>query len=242
MNIQIISEGLKLMAALSGQPDMNIEAKVQEALNDTTKQEQVVQVKPASFDVERHFYTGDVKDGQEAGKTRLNAFYTLPGDINGYSFIEFENGDHFNRNILSKHIYSGVKARMDIKNGSHFKTNAGIGLRYDLSADYDNLNISGGVKLLPVWFNNEGHIENLGTVTVSAGTKLKLSDEVAAKLSAFGEINYNAKGGPEWCYGEWKASVESGKFDVGVGGNLFKKKPNSIIPQNQFKINVTYRF
>jgi len=181
----------------------------------------------------------------------LNVFYTLPGEINGYSFIEFENGEVFNRNILGKSLGYSVSARTDIKIFSDKKSRIGIGLGYNTTGKQVNIGgtvfeeLSAGVRILPLWYDANGKVPFQSTAVVSAGAKLKLSDELNLKIGGFLDMNFDTKGnGAKAVYGEIGAEViYKNKFGLGFGANLKPKKgPNSLIPNANFRATAKYHF
>ncbi len=249
MAINQIMNGIEILAALAGSPDTT--ALEQKAMDiDTTNKIEVVadtinkkidSNKTIDFtDANFEFHaTGDL----ETSKTRLNLFYTLPGNTKVYSFIEFYPKDgFFSKTMASTSINKhGTNAYVETKNSNLFNDKIAVGM----SQSFGIGPVYGSVKAMPAWFDKTGYVANSTTVGGFAGVGFNIpigKTDFKVDITAFADINVAKKGGPQWDYGEIEAKVaiptKIGKFNLGAGYNF--NSTGKFKPDAQFRVNIGY--
>ncbi|KYK26581.1 hypothetical protein AYK26_07410 [Euryarchaeota archaeon SM23-78] len=162
---------------------------------------------------------------------RPNLFYTLPGDIQGFTFIElYKGGGYYGRTTLDKMIKGDIGLTGQIIHASHPGSEFGLGL----TAIIPHLpkSMFGKVAVRPLWIDKQGKlVDKLMTdyfvdITLPKGFK----------ISTFGGWDLRAKGGPQWDYGEIFIGKEFGKVKIGYCGALIND--GDALPDLQHRIAV----
>lgn len=238
MLINIITNGIEIVAALVGQPDSTaLEQKIVNAniiktklIQDTTKQE---------FTANNVEYHATKK--LENNKGRINLFYNLPGNTNTYTFVEFYKNDGFFARTMAFHAFNKHKTNIqaEMKNSNLFSDRIALGL----SQKFNKNNIYGNIKILPAWFDLNGILPKSASIGGLIGTSFNIGKkDLRMDIFTFGEMNVIKEGGPQWAYGEAEAVIKIptkiGKFDIGIGYNF--NPIGKAMPDTQFRAKIGY--
>lgn len=244
----IISEAAMVAQLVTAIPDtaaMSSEKPVVQA--DTVKTEQ-----PASLEFAKSNFEYHVTNNPTDNKGRLNVFFGLPGikgkgDTKVYSFVEFYKNGFFakgmaNTPIIPK-IGTGIKTEAKVSN--LFSPSIAFGLEQKV---FDGSGFYGNIKVLPVRFGVNGYVQNDVTVGAFVTKGFNIpgfntpSEDLRVDISAFGEMNVAAKGGPKWGYGEVEVKVSkptpAGKIYISAGYNL--NGNGKAMPNPQFRAAVGF--
>ncbi|HVY01789.1 MAG TPA: hypothetical protein VHA12_03435 [Candidatus Nanoarchaeia archaeon] len=175
----------------------------------------------------------------EAGQSyeRLNAFYSLPADVKGYTFLEaYHDGTAFGKTTLTRKLSDSISVVSQTRSINEGFTDTGIGLQL-------NIPVKNGyalVRLVPAWLNSEGKSVRSRNILGFAVGK-NLSDKVSAAV--FAELNLNSKSGAEWAYGEAQVFYSPSKdWNIGYNPALRNKSAGSIVPRVEHRFAVQRKF
>lgn len=189
---------------------------------------------PVSGSVEHLQSTDESKGGSYE---RLNAFYSLPANVKGYTFVEaYHDGTAFGKTTLTKKVtdkFSIVSQTRSINEGF---TDTGLGLQL-------NIPVQKGyalIRLVPAWINSEGKsVDNRNILGFAVGKDL--SEKVSAAV--FAEMNLGAKKGAEWAYGEAQLMYSVGKdWNIGYNPALRNNGSGKLIPRVEHRFAVQRKF
>jgi len=178
-----------------------------------------------------------VSEKKENSYARLNGFYQLPGEINGFTFLEFykDGKGFFGKSMLTKGLSKTFSVKGELVHINEPVTYAGVGLGLNLPMPKGSY---GSLKVLPVWVDKQGkYAPNKVIVGYVAGADLGKG----WSMSSFGEANIAAKQGPKWCYGEVAVTKEIGK-GVNVGYIPALKPVGKLAPKIESRVGVQIRF
>jgi hypothetical protein len=139
---------------------------------------------------------GIVTKDKATSYVRLNDFYSLPGKIGGYTFIELYSGKagYFGKTALTKEIGYGISAKGELLHCNEPFTEAHLGLEAKLAMPKGT---TLKVKALPLCIDKDGRIVK---DKVILGYFVNVDLAKGLSLSSFGE--FNALKGGQWGYGE----------------------------------------
>ena len=168
---------------------------------------------------------------------RLNMFYSLPGKINGFTFVEFykANKGYFGRTNLNRLITKNIGPRATIVHAGQPLSQIGLGV--GTTVPYMPKNVSANVGLLPVWLDNKGKIVK---DKVEAQYFFDVKLPLGFSVNSFGNLNVAAQGGPQWTYGEINAGRNIGPFRVSYNPALLNK--GNAIPKLEHRIAISLNF
>lgn len=179
--------------------------------------------------------TGNVKyfQGIESNNDsypEVNAFYTIPGNINGYTYIDrFRSGFILGETSLDKKIEGNLNAAVQIRHTDELISNVTAGIKYS----FDVKNGYGSINFMPLEISKDGRNTNQGTLDFAAGKFF--SNGIA--IETFGGWRYDWKSGEiQWDYGEVNATVpikKNSNWKVGFMPALVNKgnKLPKIVPR-----------
>jgi hypothetical protein len=126
-----------------------------------------------------------------------NAFYTLPGGISGYTFIDFEKEFYFGKSFLTTQPKKGISIKGEFVHINEPITEAGVGFQTDIPTPGESY---ANIYFLPQWTTQ-------GKMT--AGYFFQTTLPLGINFSTFGswETLKNNLKNPQWSYGE----IEIGK-------------------------------
>lgn len=168
---------------------------------------------------------------------RLNAFYSLPQRIEGYTFMELYQGGkgYFGRTTLDRAITRGVGPRAIVNHIGEPFTETGLGV--GAVVPHMPRNSFATVGALPLFVDKQGRrLRHQGLVQYFFSTPLPLK----LNLSGFGEWNILAENGPEWGYGEFNLGRKIGPFMVTYNPALLND--GDAMPKVEHRVAVTLNF
>lgn len=189
-------------------------------------------------------YVHSVKN-PESSFGRLNGFYTLPGNINGFSFTELYKGNeenvggYFGKTFLDKSISGNLGVRTELNHISEPLSQVGVGPSVSLPVPEDAY---ARISFLPVWFGNSGStIGDKTMLNYTAGISLPHN----INLSTFGGFdltgeNSEGKTSVQWDFGEIEATKDFGPIKVGYNPVLLNN--GNVIPKVKHRAIVGVKF
>ncbi|MGM5480387.1 MAG: hypothetical protein ACQESC_02920 [Nanobdellota archaeon] len=179
-------------------------------------------------------------DSHKTSRVRPHAFYELPGCVKGYSFGEFyqDGQSYLIKSSLSRHIVGSLDAHAQLNHGSAFTDQAGIGLKYTLTAS-DNTVAS--VKLLPAYMDFTGSYVKDKVVAgfyVQQTADLPIVGEL--DVTALGEVNVGSLKSPQWCYGEAHVSKTIDDYTFAIGADF--RGDGDFVPEPNLSVKLGYTF
>jgi hypothetical protein len=166
---------------------------------------------------------------------RTNAYYKLPGEINGYTFLEvYSDGDsYFSKTALTKNIVDAVSGMVQTVNGSGFNDQVGVGASVVIPTQEKTF---AKAYIIPAYMSSDGKlVENKAITGFYAETEITPT----LKASAFGEINIAGK--PQWTYGEINLEQKLGE-NISASYNPALNGKGNLLPQIEHRIAVKYTF
>lgn len=170
-----------------------------------------------------------------ASYPRFNAFYSTPGDVKGYTFMEFYKGGdgYFGKSIFSKEIGKGLELRTELNHVNEPLTKTGVGLQRAVPGLPENVFLKLGV--LPLWFGNEG--KAFGDNTIAQYFVSLTGLPLGLSADSFGQINLNTG---EWGYGEVGVGRDVGPVTVRYNPALLNK--GGAVPEVQQRVSLGVKF
>jgi hypothetical protein len=166
---------------------------------------------------------------------RTNVAYELPGDIKGFSFVEWYSDDsHFGRTNLSKELASTEEVSIQAKSSTLHKDDKpdAYSLGVGASTQFGDVKVSGYV--LPLWME-QGEITGEVRYGASAGTGFETA---LGKGYASGFVEFS---NDAFLYGE--ASLGLNLTDkVSVEYNPMLEGNGDMIPGVEHRVQVELRF
>jgi len=161
------------------------------------------------------------------------AQYTLPGNIDGFTFVDLFSGGYYSQTDLTKST-KFINARSRILSDNELVSKIGIGLNKDISLFNDRCYIS--LSLLPAWFDKKGFIERQ---TIDYFFDIDLSHNWS--LNGFGEWEHQ-KGHVNWVYGEldFGKKFEKEQFRLSYSPQILKKEEKGV--ELTHRVALTYFF
>jgi hypothetical protein len=172
----------------------------------------------------------------ECSYTEANTFYSLPGGINGYTFMDvYGDRTSSGKTTLSKKTgEDNISLIGRIVHSDEPLTEAGIGFQ-------NQVNLKNGyfsVNLIPFFFDKEGNHES-GRMAIEYCFGRELGR--GFNLEAFGDWMIN-HGKTSWDYGEIELTKKFGKhLKIGYSGALCSHG-NSVMPKLQHRAVVRWDF
>jgi hypothetical protein len=151
------------------------------------------------------FLKGQYNTETHKVEPQLNTFYTLPGGISGYTFIDFNDGNYFAKSILKKNIGYGISIRSENVSSNETFTATGNGLEAKIPFLPENVSVS--ANYLPIWIDNDG--KQIDKQIAGFGFEVKLP--AGFTFSGFG--NKSLTNG-QWGYGELNLSHNAGPVNM----------------------------
>ena len=150
---------------------------------------------------------------ETASVVRTNAFYSTPGNLSGFSFVDLKKGKkgYSGKTSLEKEVVRGFNLRGELVHSNDFFSEAGIGINVNAPTPK---NSSLKIKLMPLWTSPKEKIKE----KIIAGYSFAVRLIKDLKLSGFGGWDISDK--PEWNYGEIKLGRKIGKVNVNYHGAL----------------------
>ena len=178
------------------------------------------------------YVEGVQSENNPASFIRPNVFYTLPGDLNAYSFGEFYRDEgYFGKTNLNREIKHGIKPGTELVYGSGFNDRAGLGINYQVPRLPKGSSLS--VKTIPFWFDKNGYIDD----RLMIGYFGSIDFPYGISLSSFGEINLRNKNGPQWGYGEVSLTKRL-NHRLGISYNPLLKNDGNLSPKLEHAVSV----
>jgi len=141
--------------------------------------------------------------------------YGLPGDVKGFTFMDFntdpEKG-YYGKSTLIRRVVDDLCARAQVVHGDEPFTKAGLGVEANVPMPK---NTSAKIRFMPLWVDDEGIMNDYMEVEACLGANLGKGFSVGAS----GRINANDG---SWCTGGLTAYKDFGRFKVGYDGVLNK--------------------
>jgi len=164
-----------------------------------------------------------------------NAFYGLPKDVRGYTFMDLCEGGYFGKTSLDKTIKHGIGPKAQLIHANEPLTQVGMGA----SGVIPKLpkGTFGKVGVIPLWVDKEGkRVED--KVTVDYFGSLNLPKGL--KLSGFGEWNIGTGKGPKWTYGEIDLGRKIGPVHVSYNPALIGD--GDAVPRLEHRVSAAVDF
>lgn len=167
----------------------------------------------------------------------FNAFYTLPGEINGYTWGDIsKSGNYFGKTNLDREVAKigkvGLNAAVQVVQADKPLADTGFGLKFNIPVK----NGYGSVGMLPAWRNNSGG--NPAVLTFSYGKDLGYG----LNFETFGEVDVRTKMG----YGELELTKKLGPLKIGPlfamnwNGDAMPKFVPRVAVRYDFKTRVSF--
>ncbi|MFH1506654.1 MAG: hypothetical protein ABIE94_06760 [archaeon] len=171
----------------------------------------------------------------EGGKdyAKVSAPYPLPGGINGFSFLElYENhGGFFGKTVLDRPVAGGVGPRVRGIHANEPLSSLGIGVSTQVPLLPDN--ISATVAYLPVWFNEDGVLEDVSLAEYLITAELPWG----INLKSFGDWKLGVEDAPQWGYGEIIVSIDFEPFTLSYAPAL--RNDGDAIPTIEHRVGIS---
>lgn len=178
-----------------------------------------------------------LSENNEASYARANGFYTLPENVDGFSYMELykDGGGYFGETTLGKEITKGFNAKIQLQHANTPLNRFGLGISRQIPTPKNTfLNLT----LYPVWFDKEGKQEKTSELAYFASADLPFG----FKASSFGDFNLAADGGARWDYGEASLSKKVGPITLSYNPCLLSKENSKLIPSVQHRISAGINF
>lgn len=165
---------------------------------------------------------GNIKYLQTAEKESVlgsyveaKALYKLPGNINGFSFVDFYKNErgYFGKTNLTKSLKGGLSAKVQNIYVNEPFTEAYLGFNYRIG-EKDKYSIS--VDVLPVVINSEKDWKQNQRADYSVRANLPYD----MTISNFGSWKFERLENPEWTFGELNITKHVGEVNFGYSGAL----------------------
>jgi hypothetical protein len=160
---------------------------------------------------------------KETSRVRPNLYYDLPLNIKGYSFLELymDGKNYLGRTFLTKNVKGVFGVEVHAYYSSFFEDYIGIGPIITIPTK-DSTTIF-TLSLMPAFTSFKGKYQGnymLGEFVFFK--EFKFHSIGTWRINSFGMINFAAKGGPAWEYGEFYLEKTLGShFYLGAGADLF---------------------
>jgi hypothetical protein len=178
------------------------------------------------------------REETKSSYAEANAFYKLPFDVRGYTFLDLYNQDGgvFGKTTLTREIAdSGISARVQAIHGNELCTDVGLGLEAKIPTPKG---VTAKVNCTPIWINSDGKEDD--TIKVGYFVALDLPWNMA--LSSFGEANVASPKGITWKYGEVELAKKIGNLSIGYNAGLECKEDGIATPKINNGIAIRYKF
>ncbi|VVB79565.1 Uncharacterised protein [uncultured archaeon] len=168
----------------------------------------------------------------------LNAFYSLPGKVQGYTFVDQyqDHGAYVSKTALTRNLTDNLSARLQIVEADQPFTEAGLGLKYNLHGLPNGTFAC--LHAMPAWFNENGREHNVFKLGYFVSQDLPGN----FYLSNYGEANLAAKAGPTWCYGEIELGKRIGNLKVAANVAMNGTADGKITPELEARLAVRGTF
>ncbi len=177
-----------------------------------------------------------VSENKEKSSEELNLFYSLPGNIKGYTYIDFfKNGTYYGKTSLTRKINNKLGMKSQIVNSNNLFSRAGLGGYINIP--FQSKNLSGNLSILPLWVNEKG---NLMEDYLTAGYFISMKLPKEFKINFYGEWNVLAKGGPSWNYGEIEVEKNIGPICISYRPALIGK--GDATPKLEQRVSIGFKF
>ncbi|MFH1590048.1 MAG: hypothetical protein ABIB43_05775 [archaeon] len=180
------------------------------------------------------------KDGQTKIVPQVDMFYKLPLKINGFTFIDFEDGGYFGKSNHTKTLIAldnegtgNISAKVQsVHAGKPFAT-TGVGVEAKIPGLYDGLTMKAGY--LPAWFVDGKHVD--GKTVIDFYVKANLPKGFS--IETFGSWGLS-NGEATWAYGEVDLGKTFGQTKVSYNPQLLSD--GDATPIVNHRAAVTFNF
>ncbi len=168
---------------------------------------------------------------------RVQGFYGLPGDVSGFSFMEFyKNGNgYFGKTYLDKPVLGRIGPRIEVDHVGEPFSYVGAGISTTIPGMPE-----GGfarVGILPLWRDKNGNmVKNKTMIQYSFGASLPWN----MRVGGFGEWNISSPDGLQWGYGEFELVKNFGDMKVGFNPVLWNDE--DAIPEFENRLIIGVNF
>lgn len=164
----------------------------------------------------------------------VNSFYGLPGKINGFTFVDYNNkGDgYFGKTTLTRSINGTLSLRGQAIHATGFPNQYGIG--EEVTNPKKPFGISSSIYFMPYWTDSNGKKVEKSVIGGCIDKNLPLG----IKLKVFGEVDIADKA--KWLYGETMLSKKikgiTVMYNPSFNGN------GDMTPTVEHRISIGYDF
>lgn len=151
----------------------------------------------------------------EGSYPEFNSFYSLPGNINGYTWGDvFKDGSYFGKTILDREVAKagkfGVNGVTQVVQGNKPASEAGLGMKVNIPVE----NGYASVGIIPAWTDTRGNQikRNLATFAYGKGW-----DNRGINFETFAEIDINGTKG----YGRFELTRRVLDLKVGLMSEMY---------------------
>jgi hypothetical protein len=161
-------------------------------------------------------------DSKETSRFRPNLYYKLPLEVKGYSFLELYMGgqNYLGQTFLTKSIKGIFGVEVHAYYSTFFEDYIGVGPTIAIPTKDSTTVFT--LSLMPAFVSFKGNYQSnyiLGEFVFFK--EFKFHSIGTWRINSFGIINFAAKGGPAWEYGECYIEKPIGQhFYLGAGANL----------------------
>jgi len=163
---------------------------------------------------------------------RLNAFYSLPKEISGFSLGEFyKNGDgYFGVSFLEKPVWNNISSRLRLEHDNEPLSEASMGASFSIP----NLpkDIFAKISWDALWMNPKGKFVDKSVAGYFVETKLPHG----FNLSTFAEFHLVKPEGITWKYGEINLGKKFGPFTLGYNPSLNSIRDGKLSPKFEHRV------